>query len=79
MPHAVARGAEWARAAGYAKYMPTMIMDSYPAVVAWLDRSNRSKMVDAARAGRIHRRLGTGHVRVGWRTAQAGSSPRPRT
>ncbi len=48
MAHAVARGAEWARAAGHAEYVPKMIMDSPAAVVAWLDRSNRSEMADAA-------------------------------
>jgi len=32
----------------YAKCAPKMIMDSPAAVVAWLDRSNRSEMMDAA-------------------------------
>ncbi len=46
--HAIARGAEWACAAGYAKYMPKMIMGSRAAEVAWLDGSNRSEVAAAA-------------------------------
>src|SRR5260221_4296540 len=76
--HPVARGAEWACAAGYAKYVPKMITGSCAAVVPWPGPAESERDGGRRWTGGIHRLARHSSRQVGRRTAQAGSSPGPR-
>jgi hypothetical protein len=68
LSHAVARGAEWAWAAGYARYVPKMITGSCAAVVAWAGRigadwpTRSAQLTPAGDGGQRRRDHGRGHA-----------------
>jgi hypothetical protein len=69
--HPVARGAEWACAAGDAKYVLKMVTGSCAAVVAWAGSIGAEWPAPPGPAGLVDS-LGTGNISWGRRPAQGG-------